>query len=99
MEELDEHNAIFAVLDGHGGENGELAARVAADAIKSHLLAHFPRLRIEPEAVFVAAFEAAHKAVLAAVLKARPPRVTATRTRTRVAATHALHAPPRKRNT
>ena len=51
------------------GENGTLAARVAADTVRAHLVANFPKLRSEPEAVCVAAFELAHSAVLDAVLK------------------------------
>ena len=67
---IDEHNALFGVLDGHGAENGELVARVAAGAIEAYVLAHFGRLRTEPAAVFRAAFEAAHDACRRALLDA-----------------------------
>ena len=58
---IDDHNAVFGVLDGHGGQNGTLVAQVAADAIKAYLAEHFNRLRTEPEAVFTTAFEKAHE--------------------------------------
>ena len=79
---IDDHNAVWGVFDGHGGENGALVAQVAADTVKAHLAAHFVKLRTEPEAVCIAAFELAHEAARRAVLasntslKARPPTVT-----------------------
>jgi serine/threonine protein phosphatase PrpC len=48
---LDERNAVFAVLDGHGGEHGRVASHAAADAMQAHLRANFARLRTEPEQV------------------------------------------------
>ena len=65
---IDDHNAVWGVFDGHGGENGTLVAQVAADTVKAHLAAHFGKLRTEPEAVCIAAFELAHEAARRAVL-------------------------------
>ncbi len=69
---VDDHNAIFGVLDGHGGENGTLVAEVAAEAIKAHLVEHFNALRTSPEAVCIDAFGKAHEAARRAVLAAHP---------------------------
>ena len=65
---VDDYNAVFGVLDGHGADNGTLVAQVAAEAIKAHMAEHFGQLRTEPEAVFTAAFEKAHEAARQAVL-------------------------------
>lgn len=69
---IDKHNAIFAVFDGHGSENGDLAAKTAADVVRSHLAANFKKLQTDPEAICVAAFELAHKAVLDKILRSAP---------------------------
>ena len=37
---VDDHNAVFGVLDGHGAENGTRVAQAAAEAIKAHVAAH-----------------------------------------------------------
>ena len=69
---IDAHNAAWGVLDGHGGDNGTLVARVAANTIRDYLKLHFYRLRTEPEAVFKSAFEKAHEASRQAVLSSDP---------------------------
>jgi serine/threonine protein phosphatase PrpC len=69
---IDDHNQVFGVLDGHGSENGTLVAEVASGAIKAYLAEHFNRLRTEPEAVFITAFERAHEAARQAVRKVDP---------------------------
>ncbi|KAL1514567.1 hypothetical protein AB1Y20_003661 [Prymnesium parvum] len=73
VHELDEHNMLFAVFDGHGPENGAMVAQVAAQTVRDYVVSHFNALRSEPESVFTEAFELAHKAALDAVLQACSP--------------------------
>ena len=67
--EIDEYNAVFGVLDGHGSENGTLVAQTASDTIQAHLAEHFNALRTQPDATFAAAFRAAHDAARQALLR------------------------------
>ena len=69
LAKIDEQNAVFGVLDGHGQDNGAIAAQAAAAACKEYLVAHFEELRAAPEAVMHSCFEAAHKAVFKAIKK------------------------------
>lgn len=73
--EFDAHNWLFGVLDGHGSENGTLAAEVASAVIKEYCVEHFSDLRTDATAVFNAAFERAHEAVRVALLEADPELV------------------------
>lgn len=66
---IDEHNHAFGVFDGHGSDNGTLAAQTASDTIETYLATHFDQLRVDPEATFTAAFKAAHEAVRNAILR------------------------------
>ena len=71
LAQIDDKNAVFGVLDGHGQDHGRIAAHAAAAACKEFLLANFERLRSSDErgkeAVMVECFEAAHKAVFKAI--------------------------------
>ena len=69
LAKIDEKNAVFGVLDGHGQDHGRVAAQAAAAACKAFLVEHFGRLRHEPEKVMHECFEAAHKAVFKAIKK------------------------------
>ncbi|KAL3904673.1 MAG: hypothetical protein SGPRY_011200 [Prymnesium sp.] len=71
VHEIDQHNMLFAVFDGHGPENGMLVAQVAAKTVQEYVVARFSQLSSTPETVFSTAFELAHNAVLDAVLQAR----------------------------
>ncbi|KAJ1641049.1 hypothetical protein T492DRAFT_249814 [Pavlovales sp. CCMP2436] len=52
---------FFCVFDGHGGQNGALAAQVATDS------ANWAQLRTDPTRLFTNAFEQAHKAIRVAI--------------------------------
>jgi len=65
--EMDDRNAAYGVFDGHGGQNGALAAQVATDSVKAHLQANWAQLRTDPTRLFTNAFEQAHKAIRVAI--------------------------------
>ena len=46
---LDDANAVFGVMDGHGHDHGKIAAWAAAEAVKDYLGREFDRLRTDPE--------------------------------------------------
>ena len=64
---IDEDNWIFAVLDGHGGDNGRIASQAASRAMQDYLRPNFQRLHTEPDAVMKKAFELAHTAIYDAI--------------------------------
>ena len=64
---IDEDNWLFAVLDGHGGDNGRIASQAASRAMQDYLRPNFQRLHTEPEAVMKKAFELAHTAIYDAI--------------------------------
>jgi hypothetical protein len=64
---IDEDNWIFAVLDGHGGDNGRIASQAASRAMQDYLRPNFHRLHTEPDAVMKKAFELAHTAIYDAI--------------------------------
>ena len=64
---IDDQNAVFGVLDGHGGDHGAVAAQAGAACCKQFLVQHFSRLAADPEGVMRECFEAAHNAVFLAI--------------------------------
>ena len=64
---IDDRNAVFGVLDGHGHDHGRIAAQAGAEACKAHLLANFGDLASDPDGVMLACFKAAHEAVFKAI--------------------------------
>ena len=60
---------VWGVLDGHGPDNGILAAQTGAAALKDWCTSHVSELRAAPSAAMKGAFQAAHNAIRAALLR------------------------------
>ncbi|KAL3923647.1 MAG: hypothetical protein SGPRY_004154, partial [Prymnesium sp.] len=67
VKKLDDSNFIFGVFDGHGHDNGKLAAKVASDTTRVYLTENFAKLRSEPDKVMHDCFERCNKAIFAAI--------------------------------
>lgn len=67
---LDEDNQVWGVLDGHGHDNGRIAAETARDSFKAFFgeRANFARLRADADATMTDAFARANRAVREAIL-------------------------------
>jgi len=61
--------AIFGVFDGHGKQNGQLAAQTAARVVEEYLCAHATQLLTRPEETLAASFAAAHAAIGRAMME------------------------------
>ena len=60
---------VWGVLDGHGPDNGCLAATTASQALKAWFEQHGDELNASPQASMAAAFERAHVAVREAIVQ------------------------------
>ena len=68
LAQIDERNAVFGVLDGHGHDHGRIAAQAGAARCKDFLLDNFDRITLETaESVMTECFKAAHDAVFMAI--------------------------------
>ena len=63
-----EDSIVWGVLDGHGPDNGCLAATTAAEALCKWFEKNVGELNASPQASMAAAFEHAHSAVRAAIV-------------------------------
>jgi serine/threonine protein phosphatase PrpC len=61
--------AIFAVFDGHGKQNGQLAAQTAARVVEEYLCTHAAQLLSQPNETLAASFAAAHAAIGLAMME------------------------------
>ena len=65
----DGKSVVWGVLDGHGPDNGRLAAQTAASAFTEWFEAHMDEVAATPQASMSAAFKHAHDAIRAAIVK------------------------------
>ena len=76
----DESTCVWGVLDGHGGDNGRLAAQAGAKAFKAWFLKKPAELTRSPQQAMKSAFRAAHEAIRQAIVRRYEGRGTPLKT-------------------
>ena len=76
----DESTCVWGVLDGHGSDNGRLAAQAGAKAFKAWFLKKPAELTRSPQQAMKSAFRAAHEAIRQAVVRRYEGRGTPLKT-------------------